>query len=720
MRSGLIVLSALLFVGNMSTARADGPTDTADEIHYSFGNTAGDVVFDWHGGDQTIYYGIDATYGQSVTASDPPYLPVDEPGPFREASLTGLQPGSIYHYKIGDGGPDHTFQTIPSGDFSWVDVGDTGSTLCTPWLAQTQSLIAAQNPAFVTHGGDISYANNCGTAAVHQYFVDQQAWSESAAFQPAWGNHEYGQPGTSEGMTSPPGTPRDSMLNYKGRVRLTNAQTVPVDKPSQVNNPGCGWETGSTTNTCIGDDWGWFRAGGVLFIGYPEKWVDARQAWEQQAAALMAQAQADPDVDFIVTYGHRPPYTSGTTDTDAKSVIDQLAHLYSPTATNPHGKYVLNVAHHIHNLEVFSPIDGLVNVVNGGGGVDQVAFGTPAANSVYRLNHPGILSTQYSASQHSLNIGLVCGPDYVPKPATTCPYGATLYSRQFVRAAPQPPAVTTALTAGASTATVGAQVTYTSSATDASFDSTVAGAAVSVTVPPTMSITSAPGAVIDGATATWPAVDLQPRASTPIYQLVATVTSANVGDTFTATATTTTSDSACLDPSSSCRASTTGSVVSPAKEWVLNPSVETSNSGWTGAYGGNANVTVSRTLAAAHTGTYSMQVTGLAKARNLSSGINDNPRWVLRTVAGQTYTQSLWVDPTFVGQKITLRLKEWKGSTLKSDKATTLTAQRTGWQLLQQRVPAVAANDQLSFAVYGVMSANQTFYADDFSLTTPN
>ena len=90
-------------------------------------------------------------------------------------------------------------------------------------MAQTHSLIAAQNPNFVTHGGDISYANECGTPAVHQYYQDQEAWSESAAFQPAWGNHEYGSPQPD----SVPGAIRDTMENYKGRSFITNGAVRP-------------------------------------------------------------------------------------------------------------------------------------------------------------------------------------------------------------------------------------------------------------------------------------------------------------------------------------------------------------------------------------------------------------------------------------------------------------------------------------------------------------
>ena len=142
--------------------------------------------------------------------------------------------------------------------------------------------------------------------------------------------------------------------------------------------------------------------------------------------------------------------------------------------------------------------------------------------------------------------------------------------------------------------------------------------------------------------------------------------------------------------------------------------------GWTGTYGPSKYVTITRDAAAAHTGGYGVKVTGLTGASNLSSGFSDSPRWVSQTVAGTTYTQSAWVDPAFAGQKITMRLREWNGSTLVADKVVTITAAAAGWQQLTQTLTAVRSGDQLAFVVYAkAISAGQFFYADDFSLTSP-
>ena len=113
-------------------------------------------------------------------------------------------------------------------------MGDTGTTFydpaaaasCnTPWMAEVWQQIAADNPDFVTHGGDISYANDCGVGNVHQVYNDMAPIATQRPIEFAWGNHEYGTAGT----TAPPGTPRDTLANYKGR-----APTSPTRRPTRT------------------------------------------------------------------------------------------------------------------------------------------------------------------------------------------------------------------------------------------------------------------------------------------------------------------------------------------------------------------------------------------------------------------------------------------------------------------------------------------------------
>src|SRR5262249_48695891 len=130
--------------------RAVGPaaTDSVDEIHYNYGEAAGSVRVYWRGAATTLHYGTTTAYGSAATATPSPLTPIYTGGPFMRATLTGLDPGVTYHYRIGATGADHTLSAAPSGSFRFADIGDTGSTLCDPWMAQQQQLLAAQDAAF--------------------------------------------------------------------------------------------------------------------------------------------------------------------------------------------------------------------------------------------------------------------------------------------------------------------------------------------------------------------------------------------------------------------------------------------------------------------------------------------------------------------------------------------------------------------------------------------
>ena len=184
--------------------------------------------------------------------------------------------------------------------------------------------------------GDLTYANSPGRgqAAVDQHFNDVMRWSTRAAYMPAWGNHEYECPAL------------DDLRNYKGRFLLPNAQASP----------------GSPDISCCGNDWGWCDAGPVRFISYPEPWSGAWADWRTKAGPLMQQAQNDPAIQYIVTFGHRSAYSTGShlgSETNLSLYLDALGDSYS--------KYVLNIAGHSHNYERYQPIHGVTHVTVGAG-----------------------------------------------------------------------------------------------------------------------------------------------------------------------------------------------------------------------------------------------------------------------------------------------------------------------------------------------------------------
>ena len=415
--AAVVVGAILVLTTGMSSASGAG-SEVVDEVHYTF-TGATSVAFDWRGAATEIRYGLDSSYGSAATAVTDP-LPWSSPGPYREAQLGGLEPGTTYHYSIGDG-PDHTFSTAPTGDFRFDVEADVGTSIHAS-TAMTQADIAADDPAFVLVPGDLSYAGDyeipntnlpdvpAAKAAVDRHFNDLMAWSQGAAYIPAWGNHDW----------TATASPSDDLLNYKGRFAIPHGQGA-VGAPD-----------------AYGEDWGWFDAGGVRFISYPEPyvsntWTKSVDGWRAQAAPLFAAAQADPNIRYIVTFGHRPAYSTGLHPGNATlaGVLDVYGNTYS--------KYVLNLNGHSHNYERFRPIHGVTHVTSGGGGEEQESVsGPPADRTVVRALHLEHLRVDVSSSQ--MRIEAVCGVD-TKYDDTACTHGSVLDA--FTIAAPRPAPVPT-------------------------------------------------------------------------------------------------------------------------------------------------------------------------------------------------------------------------------------------------------------------------------------
>jgi parallel beta-helix repeat protein len=375
LRSAAVLAAALAVTIAPAPMRFDAAaTAVVDEVHYTYTGPAS-VSFSWRGSATDIRYGLAASYGETTEAQAPSPLPFSSAGPFREVELTGLQPGTTYHYSIG-GGPDHTFKTAPDGNFRFDVEADIGSTRDFSQVATVQNLISADAPAFVLAAGDLTYGEPFGPASVDQHFNDVMAWSQEAAYMPAWGNHEWENPAT------------DDLRNYKGRFMLPNPGTAP-------SAPAAG---------CCGEDWSWFDAGGVRFVSYPEPYAGSTwNTWRSQVDSVFAAAQSDPSVKFIVSFGHRPAYSTGfhAGETPLASVLNDLGDRYS--------KYVLNFNGHSHNYERFAPIHGVTHITAGGGGASlEVPWSGTDSRTEFRALHLHHMRVDVSAT--GIRVDAICGP----------------------------------------------------------------------------------------------------------------------------------------------------------------------------------------------------------------------------------------------------------------------------------------------------------------------
>jgi hypothetical protein len=125
----------------------------------------------------------------------------------------------------------------------------------------------------------------------------------------------------------------------------------------------------------------------------------------------MDQAQANPSIRFIVTFGHRTAYSSGHHAglSGIRSILDTLG--------VHHSKYVLNVNGLSHDYERTTPQFGVTHITVGiGGSTLEMEPGTcpwlggcpPPSWSAYRAFHHGGLRLDFNAT--SIHGQLFCGP----------------------------------------------------------------------------------------------------------------------------------------------------------------------------------------------------------------------------------------------------------------------------------------------------------------------
>ncbi len=380
-----------------SAGSSSGPAtlgeEVVDEVHWTYtGPTS--VALDWRGAATDVRYGLTADYGSTATAGAPSPMPWSSAGPFREVEITGLAEDTVYHYSIG-GGPDHTFATGPGDSYRFVAVGDISESVTNPPVGELMQQIGSEQAAFVLALGDLTYANYHCQAAVDQHFIDAQAWSFDTAYMPVWGNHEYGK----VTRFSQPCAVNDNLANYKGRFLLPNPQTLSSNQPDTDSPPGCPLQGG--VNPCQGEDWYWFDAGPVRYVIGPEPFTGAVEEWQQQARAIMASAELDPGIRYVVTASHRPSYSSAGRTTPAyTTAIDALGDEFP--------KYVLHLVGHVHTNEVFLPQHGVTHVTAGAGGEGLDKVPTPLAASQFVLRHNGYAAVDVSPD--SLTLSVVCGP----------------------------------------------------------------------------------------------------------------------------------------------------------------------------------------------------------------------------------------------------------------------------------------------------------------------
>ena len=156
--------------------------------------------------------------------------------------------------------------------------------------------------------------------------------------------------------------------------------------------------------------------------------------------------------------------------------------------------------------------------------------------------------------------------------------------------------------------------------------------------------------------------------------------------------------------------------VSAAANLVKNPGFETDLSGWNTS-GSGANIVLTR-VAGSHSGGWAAQLTNTGTTAS-AADLNDSPNWVKTTLPGN-YVGGIWVRADTPGAIITLRFREYNGSTLVGTTSAQV-ALTTSWQQVSVTHTVVAPGaSTLDFNVYVAKAApGAVFYADDAFIASP-
>ncbi len=394
---GLLLLGLVLLAGCRERAasllRFDAgmtppPPTQAEEphqVHFTF--TAPDAVtFGWSGSDGTLRYWARDIPPRTVTAHRPTPLPISSAGPWQEAVADGLVPGQEYQYEVG-----HPFRPTTqtfraplargAAGFTFVAIGEIGTVAEAPGAAAVHRLIRIIEPAFVLGLGGLTFGSERGAGAVDRHFDEVMLWSRRAAYMPVWGRSEWAPGG------------HDDLRNYKGRFAFPNPAAA----------------SGAPAEGCCGEDWYWFDQARIRIITYPEPYApETWRRWAEDAEAIFAAAQADAELRFIVTAGHRAAYSSGPEGGSAelRAILDGFGRRFP--------KYVLNLAGQARAYERTKPQAHVVHVTAGIAGAPLARVATdcgwpdckPSPFTAFRALHHGLIKILVRPA--SLGIEAIC------------------------------------------------------------------------------------------------------------------------------------------------------------------------------------------------------------------------------------------------------------------------------------------------------------------------
>jgi len=299
-----------------------GETDPPPRGPYVQGVTAYSAVICWVRTDPdagVVEYGKTPTLGHKEADS--------RVGRRHAVALTGLDPGSTYHYRVeGAGGSSATghFRTAPVGDdshFGFAVVGDSGSG--GKGQLAVAALLERLRPDLILHTGDVVYPAGEERHYDRRFFAPYRNLIKTVPIFPVLGNHD---------------------------VRKRNGAAFLENFHPPLGSPG-------STKRYYSFDWGnahFVALDSELYYG------DTGSDPEEQRTFLERDLAATRE-RWRVVFLHRSPYGSSRHGGDGR-VREDLEPLFEGHGVD------LVFAGHDHVFERTVPIKGVTYVVSGGGG----------------------------------------------------------------------------------------------------------------------------------------------------------------------------------------------------------------------------------------------------------------------------------------------------------------------------------------------------------------
>lgn len=260
----------------------------------------------------TLYveYGLTPSYGNTIvdTIFSAKHI----------VTIEGLSPGILYHYRVrtstGYDSGDNIFKTAPQEDpFTFAVFGDNRSD-----SSAHQAVINAMlnySPDFVLNTGDL-VSDGKQIIEWNTFFNIEKNLLRNSPCMPAVGNHE---------------DPEDIECKFFYLFALPN------------NEKWYSYEYGNVHFICLDTE--------TDIFGSQRTWLEND----------LQEASQNPDIDWIIVYFHRPPYSSSSHGSNYN-----IRYGWTPLFINYGVDLVFSG--HDHDYERSIPINGVSYIVTGGGG----------------------------------------------------------------------------------------------------------------------------------------------------------------------------------------------------------------------------------------------------------------------------------------------------------------------------------------------------------------